>query len=41
MLFPAMKRLLDKQGITHKTAGEFLHTLKTLMAKLKVIISYY
>ncbi|KAJ7931787.1 hypothetical protein B0H13DRAFT_2227876 [Mycena leptocephala] len=35
MLFPAMKRLLDKQEITHKTAGEFLHTLKTLMAKLK------
>ncbi|KAJ7698920.1 hypothetical protein B0H17DRAFT_1049693 [Mycena rosella] len=35
MLFPAMKRLLDKQEITHRTAGEFLHTLKTLMAKLK------
>ncbi|KAJ7656315.1 hypothetical protein DFH06DRAFT_1091207 [Mycena polygramma] len=34
-LFPAMKRLLDKQEITHKTAGEFLHTVKTLMAKLK------
>ncbi|KAF7356372.1 VWFA domain-containing protein [Mycena venus] len=34
-LFPAMKRLLDKQEITHRTAGEFLHTLKTLMAKLK------
>ncbi|KAF8216813.1 hypothetical protein K438DRAFT_1658303 [Mycena galopus ATCC 62051] len=35
MLFPAMKRLLDKQETTHRTAGEFLHTLKTLMAKLK------
>ncbi|KAK7025055.1 VWFA domain-containing protein [Favolaschia claudopus] len=35
LLFPAMKRLLDKQEITHRTAGEFLHTLKTLMAKLK------
>ncbi|KAJ7117660.1 hypothetical protein C8R44DRAFT_791229 [Mycena epipterygia] len=34
-LFPAMKRLLDKQEVTHRTAGEFLHTLKTLMAKLK------
>ncbi|KAJ6534677.1 hypothetical protein DFH09DRAFT_932195, partial [Mycena vulgaris] len=35
MLFPAMKRLLDRQEVTHRTAGEFLHTLKTLMAKLK------
>ncbi|KAJ6620561.1 hypothetical protein B0H10DRAFT_2188402 [Mycena sp. CBHHK59/15] len=34
-LFPAMKRLLDKQEVTHQTAGEFLYTLKTLMAKLK------
>ncbi|KAJ7091563.1 hypothetical protein B0H15DRAFT_836658 [Mycena belliarum] len=34
-LFPAMKRHLDKQEITHRTAGEFLYTLKTLMAKLK------
>ncbi|CAK5283767.1 unnamed protein product [Mycena citricolor] len=34
-LFPAVKKLLDKQTVTHKTAGEFLHTLKTLMAKLK------
>jgi hypothetical protein len=37
MLFPSIKRLLDKQEITHRTAGEFLHTLKTLMAKLKVL----
>lgn len=35
-LFPALKRRLDQQQITHQTAGEFLHTLKTLMAKLKV-----
>ncbi|KAJ7066394.1 hypothetical protein C8F01DRAFT_1123111 [Mycena amicta] len=34
-LFPAIKRLLDRQQVTHRTAGEFLHTLKTLMAKLK------
>ncbi|KAG1764546.1 hypothetical protein EDD22DRAFT_951631 [Suillus occidentalis] len=34
-LFPALKRRLDKQRLTHKTAGEFLHTVKTLMAKLK------
>jgi hypothetical protein len=35
-LFPALKRQLDKQKLTHKTAGEFLHVMKTLMAKLKV-----
>ncbi|KAJ7722958.1 hypothetical protein B0H16DRAFT_345238 [Mycena metata] len=34
-LFHGMARLLDEQEITHNTAGEFLHTLKTLMAKLK------
>ncbi|KAG2347680.1 hypothetical protein BDR05DRAFT_927599 [Suillus weaverae] len=34
-LFPALKRRLDKQKLTHSTAGEFLHTVKTLMAKLK------
>ncbi|KAF7308999.1 VWFA domain-containing protein [Mycena kentingensis (nom. inval.)] len=34
-LFPGIKRLLDSQEVTHHTAGEFLHTLKTLMAKLK------
>ena len=28
--------MLRKQNITHPTAGVFLHTLKTLMAKLKV-----
>jgi len=35
-LFPTLKRRLDKQKLTHKTAGEFLHVVKTLMAKLKV-----
>ncbi|KAI6163533.1 hypothetical protein EDD17DRAFT_475985 [Pisolithus thermaeus] len=33
--FPKLKRHLDQQVITHHTAGEFLHTVKTLMAKLK------
>jgi hypothetical protein len=28
--------MLRKQKITHSTAGVFLYTLKTLMAKLKV-----
>jgi hypothetical protein len=35
-LFPMLKKRLDRQEVTHQTAGEFLHTLKTLMAKLKV-----
>jgi hypothetical protein len=35
-LFSALKRKLDQQSTSHHTAGEFLHTLKTLMAKLKV-----
>ncbi|KAH9988133.1 hypothetical protein BJV77DRAFT_1061467 [Russula vinacea] len=34
-LFSALKRKLDQQATSHYTAGEFLHTLKTLMAKLK------
>ncbi|EGO18970.1 hypothetical protein SERLADRAFT_358709, partial [Serpula lacrymans var. lacrymans S7.9] len=34
-LFPMVKKGLDRQVITHNTAGEFLHTIKTLMAKLK------
>jgi hypothetical protein len=36
MLFPTIQKRLDQQEVTHKTAGEFLQTLKTLMAKLKV-----
>lgn len=35
-LFPALKARLDQQVVTHRTAGEFLHVMKTLMAKLKV-----
>jgi len=35
-LFAALKKRLDLQNISHPTAGEFLHTIKTLMAKLKV-----
>ncbi|KAF5381812.1 hypothetical protein D9757_008326 [Collybiopsis confluens] len=34
-LFPVLKARLDKQKITHRSAGEFLQTLKTMMAKLK------
>jgi hypothetical protein len=37
-LFAALKRKLDQQPTSHHTAGEFLHTLKTLMAKLKVCL---
>jgi len=40
-LFSALKRKLDQQSTSHHTAGEFLHTLKTLMAKLKVCSSYF
>lgn len=35
-LFPALKECLDNQVVTHRAAGEFLHVMKTLMAKLKV-----
>jgi hypothetical protein len=35
-LFSTLKRRLDSQKTSHQTAGEFLHTIKTLMAKLKV-----
>jgi hypothetical protein len=34
--FTTLKRRLDLQKVSHPTAGEFLHTIKTLMAKLKV-----
>jgi hypothetical protein len=37
-LFATLKRRLDLQNISHSTAGEFLHTVKTLMAKLKVCV---
>ena len=35
-LFGALKARLEKQPVTHKSAGEFLRVLKMLMAKLKV-----
>jgi hypothetical protein len=35
-LFSAVKQKLDQQKTSLRTAGEFLLTLKTLMAKLKV-----
>ncbi|KAI0246219.1 hypothetical protein BJV78DRAFT_1286673 [Lactifluus subvellereus] len=34
-LFSTLKKRLDLQKLSHPTAGEFLHTIKTLMAKLK------
>lgn len=35
-LFPALKKRLDQQVVTHNAAGKFLYVMKTLMAKLKV-----
>ena len=35
-LFSVVKQKLYEQRSSHRTAGEFLLTLKTLMAKLKV-----
>jgi len=35
-LLSALKKRLDQQPISHPVAGEFLLTIKTLMAKLKV-----
>ena len=35
-LFTTLKKQLDLQKVSHPTAGEFLHTIKTLMAKIKV-----
>ncbi|KAJ3570940.1 hypothetical protein NP233_g4078 [Leucocoprinus birnbaumii] len=34
-LYSTLKRRLDSQKVTHPSAGEFLYTLKILMAKLK------
>ena len=41
-LFLSIKEKLSRQKTSHRTAGEFLHTLKILMAKLKVrlILTY-
>jgi hypothetical protein len=38
-LFSSLKKRLDHQKVSHPTAYEFLHTIKTLMAKLKVFLS--
>lgn len=38
-LFEELKDLLSNQEPTHGTAGEFLITLKALLAKMKVIAS--
>ena len=35
-LFSTLRKRLDQQVVTHQAAGEFLHLMKTLMAKLKV-----
>ena len=35
-MFATLKKRLDQQKTSHPTAGGFLHTIKTLMAKLKV-----
>ena len=37
-LFGSLKKRFERQGVTYTSAGVFLHTLKTLMAKLKVEI---
>ena len=40
-LFATLKRRLDLQKVSHSTAGEFLHTIKALMAKLKVCVLFF
>ena len=39
-LLSTLKKRLDFQSISHPTAGEFLNTMKTLMAKLVVRQSF-
>jgi hypothetical protein len=39
-LYSTLKRRLDSQQVSHPSAGEFLYTLKILMAKLKVIAAF-
>jgi hypothetical protein len=36
-----LKQDLDDQQISHPTAREFLHTIKTLMAKLKACFPWF
>jgi hypothetical protein len=38
--FATLKTHLDQQRTSHSTAGEFLYTIKTLMAKLKVCVLF-
>ena len=40
-LFSTLKKRLDLQDISHPAAGEFLYTIKTLMAKLKVLLPHF
>ena len=40
-LFTILKGRLDLQKISHLTAGEFLHTIKTLMAKIMVCFLFF
>jgi hypothetical protein len=40
-LLSTLKRRLDIQMVSHSAAGGFLHTMKTLMAKLKVRLIYF
>ncbi len=40
-LFATLQRRLDLQRVTHPAAGEFLYTIKTLMAKLKVRATHF
>jgi hypothetical protein len=35
-LFGALKKTLDQEPTSHRSACDFLYTLKTMMAKLKV-----
>lgn len=35
-MYGHLKKQFERQDITYTSAGVFLHTLKTLMAKLKV-----
>jgi hypothetical protein len=40
-LFSTLEKCLDLQKFSHMSAGEFLHTIKTLMAKLKANFPHF
>jgi hypothetical protein len=40
-LFEALKKRLEARPPTYENAGSFLHTMKMLMAKLKVRVEGY